>query len=94
MVKLGELLDVGEVEEVLAEIVLPESVGRPVEMGGERGENPRSCMSSSMRWRSGVMASPFRAAGTARHRMRRDVTHGARGGNDREHSLGYPPKAD
>ncbi len=60
-----------------------------------RGENPRSCMSSSMCWRSGVMASPFRAAaGTARIRMRRDVTRWACEGNDREHAFGYPPKAD
>jgi hypothetical protein len=40
------------------------------------------------------MASPFRAAGTARQRMRRDLTRGARGENDREYAFGYPPKAD
>jgi hypothetical protein len=58
------------------------------------GAPPRSCMSSSMRWRSDVMVSAFRAAGTAQNTARRDVTRGERTTNPGDHAFGYPPKAD
>jgi hypothetical protein len=64
----------------------------PVRVAHELDAQPQG--SSSMRWRSGVMASPFPAARTAQNRVRLDVTRRARVANPCDHARGYPPKAD